>query len=165
MKIWSIWSDLSCTFQNFCECNLTCDPNLSPDPTKRESGKCSFQSSSLYCEGRHPRRGGNRYGVSIEYTISNTENKWVWRNMELVFMQPKVQIRLTCLQSVTLNHYTTLPAYQDVSYFQMQLLWKLVYFNRKNLPDNKGLENEKQNKTKLIDVIFPFFKKAISFLQ
>lgn len=80
--------------------------------------------------------------------------------MELVVMQPKVQIRLTCLQSVTLNCYTTLPAYQDVSYFQMQLLWKLVYFNRKNLPDNKGLENEKQNKTKLIDVIFPFLKKS-----
>lgn len=154
--------DLSFTFKNFCECNLLFDPNLSPDPAARESGKCSFQSFSLYSKGRHPRRSGNRCGVSIEYTVSNTENKWVWHNMELVFMQLKVQIRLTSLQSLTLNHYTTLPAHQDVPYFQMQLFWKLVDFNRKNLPDNKWLENENKQ-TKTHRHYLSFFKKWLAF--
>lgn len=125
-------------------------------------GNVVFSLSASTPKGGILRRSGNRCGVSIEYTVSNTENKWVWHNMELVFMQLKVQIRLTSLQSLTLNHYTTLPAHQDVPYFQMQLFWKLVDFNRKNLPDNKWLENENKQ-TKTHRHYLSFFKKWLAF--
>ena len=71
-------------------------------------------------------------------------------------MKIRVQLRLTCLQSPTINHCTTLPLQQDAPNFQIHVL-RNINFNRKKHP-KKELKIEK-----LLPVIFPLVK-VISFI-